>query len=374
MSPWILGSQRLFCADAEHWWSGCDLTEVGPASPMLDGVHAASPDLNERSEPVEFNSPILEDFVMDGTVVVVGSINADTVLTMDKLPHPGETILATGSVEFLGGKGHAQALAAARFGSRCLLIGAVGDDDAARRVREGLTQAGVDLSLLRTVREPTGRAFVSVDASGENSIVVLPGANAAVDSLTPTDVAAIGNASVLLLQLENGTSAAFNAIRTAHAAGVTVVLNAAPAREIPDDVINCVSYLIVNEGEARLLGGSDDLREVGEQLSRKVGTVLVTVGAGGVNVYERDSTPYTITAEKVRVIDTTGAGDSFCGVFAAALAQGVAVRDACQFAVTAGTRAVQTAGNTSSIASRAEILADVARIGGAGQVHRVTAV
>ncbi|WP_411721089.1 ribokinase [Mycetocola sp.] len=333
-------------------------------------MHVATPGVNERSEPAELESTIPGKIPPGGTVVVVGSINADTVLAMDKLPLPGETILATGSVEFLGGKGHAQALAAARFGSHCMLIGAVGDDDAARDVRAGLSEAGVDLSLLRTVREPTGRAYVSVDASGENSIVVVPGANASVDALSSSDVAAIQSASVLLIQLENGTTAAFEAIRTARAAGVTVVLNAAPARAIPDDVFSSVNYLIVNEGEARQLSGSENLDEAGGRLCRRVGTVLVTVGAGGVRVYERHVTPYIVTAERVRVIDTTGAGDSFCGVFAAAIAQRVSVREACRLAVSAGTRAVQTAGNTSSIASRAQILADVGRLALSAEADR----
>ena len=286
---------------------------------------------------------------MPGSVVVVGSANVDVRLPVATIPRPGETVLAGPGSTAVGGKGANQAVAAARYGVATTFVGAVGDDDGAALVRGALSGAGVDLTCLRTVPGPTGVAYVMVGDDGDNAIVVASGANADPDPLTPDARAAIEAAQVLLLQLEVPNERVREAAALARSAGAQVVLNAAPARSLPTEIWSLVDLLVVNEGEAAELGGS------AEALLERVPAVLVTLGGDGAVYLDRTGARVRVPAEKVSVVDTTAAGDTFCGVLGAALAQGAEMADAMRTAGRAAGITVTRVGAIDSIPTRAEL-------------------
>jgi ribokinase len=256
-----------------------------------------------------------------GTVCVVGSLNIDLVTTVEAHPRPGETVRGTGLDRLPGGKGANQALAAARAGARTLLCGRIGADGTA--YRDGLAYRGVDCSGVHTVADtPSGHALIAVDGHGENTIIVIPGANAA---LTATEVAdhadAISSADVLLLQLEIPMPAVLRAAEVARQAGVRVLLNPSPWSVPPAELLAVADPLVVNQHEA-------------EQLPSGVASVCVTLGDRGARWGE-----LTADAPQGDVVDTTGAGDSFAGALAAALAAGETEAEALRRAVAAGTDA-----------------------------------
>lgn len=294
--------------------------------------------------------------VVHGSVAIVGSINADLVVALDRFPRPGETRIADHARQHLGGKGLSQAIAAARFGSPCTLIAAVGDDDNGRLARSTLARAGVDVSGVRTSDQPTGQAVVWVDDTAENMITVIPGANATLDALGADDLASIAASRVLLTQFEVGRDVAIAAIRAGRAAGTTVVLNAAPASSIDDEVLFAVDVLVVNEVELSQLTPMLDIDEGADALAQRCGAVLVTLGSRGGRLYRAGHPVCAIETQHVDAIDTTGAGDVSCGVIAAALAQGEPLEAAIAFAFAAGALAVQVEGNAASIPSRDQIL------------------
>ena len=246
-------------------------------------------------------------------VVVVGSANMDLVARVVRLPHPGETVSAHDYFEACGGKGANQAIAAARAGARTAFIGAVGSDAAGDTLRAAFVHDAVDVSLLATVREPTGRALIGVSDDAENLIIVVPGANHAL-SVDHIDAAAalLANAKVVLVQLEVRLAVVQRAVELA-GHDTIVVLNPAPASELPDDVLRHVDVITPNEHEVALLGGAAAL------VARGVANVVVTQGARGALLVTRDSEtriePFAVTP-----VDTTGAGDAFCGVLSARLA------------------------------------------------------
>ena len=297
------------------------------------------------------------------SLVVVGSVNADLLVNVAALPLPGETVLALGSSNAAGGKGQAQAIAAARFGADVQFIAAVGDDDDGRAALGGLGAAGVNVALVRVLTSGTGRAVVAIDDAGENSIIVIPGANAELESLTEVDETAISAADVVLLQLENGTSIVEETIAVARQHGVTVVLNAAPPLPLQTtELLRGVDYLIVNEGECLRMGGGADVDAAARALARLAGAVVVTLGAEGGVLYRGPGRPLALPALEVDAVDTTGAGDTFCGVFAAAIAEGRAVESAFQLALVAGSIATLTEGNVRSSPTRERILATEGRL------------
>jgi ribokinase len=256
-----------------------------------------------------------------GTVCVVGSLNIDLVTTVETHPRPGETVRGTGLDRLPGGKGANQALAAARAGAHTLLCGRIGADGTG--YRDGLAERGVDCTGVHTVAgTPSGHALIAVDGHGENTIIVIPGANAA---LTAADVDghadAISSAGVLLLQLEIPIPAVLRAAEVARRAGVRVLLNPSPWSVPPAELLAVADPLIVNEHEA-------------EQLPPGAGSVCVTLGERGARWGE-----LTAVAPTGDVVDTTGAGDSFAGALAAALAAGAADAEALRRAVAAGTEA-----------------------------------
>ena len=266
-------------------------------------------------------------------VVVVGSANMDLVVRTPALPRPGETVLGGDFVTVPGGKGANQAVAVARAGAECVFIGAVGDDEFGERLRAGLADAGVDVSRVRRVPGPSGVALIAVDAAGENSIVVAPGANAALDGLEPADIAAIAGADVLLCQLEVPLKAVLAATRAAQRGNTFVVLNAAPVRPLPAELLSTVDLLVVNKQEADSLG---DLWEL-------VPRAVVTLGADGAEYTDRDGQRLHVPAPRVEVVNTTGAGDAFTGTLAVAWANHLPVATALKAACEAGARAAASA-------------------------------
>ena len=286
-------------------------------------------------------------------VVVVGSANMDLVARVVRLPHPGETVSAHDYFEACGGKGANQAIAAARAGARTAFIGAVGGDAAGDTLRAAFVHDAVDVSLLATVREPTGRALIGVSDDAENLIIVVPGANHAL-SVDHIDEAAalLANAKVVLVQLEVRLAVVQRAVELA-GRDTIVVLNPAPASELPDDVLRHVDVITPNEHEVALLGGAAAL------VARGVANVVVTQGARGALLVTRDSEtriePFAVTP-----VDTTGAGDAFCGVLSARLAVAGGLAElalALRAAAVGGALATQTAGAVPSLPAWSQVAA-----------------
>jgi ribokinase len=273
------------------------------------------------------------------SVTVVGSLNEDVLVAVGRLPGRGETVVGRAAVLAAGGKGANQAAAAGRLsGAGVTMVGRVGDDPAGARQVAALAEAGVDTALVRrTPGTPTGSATIPVeDGSGENLIVVVPGANA---QLTPADVdvPAVQRAAVVLLQLE----VPLDAVRAAaDAASGTVVLTPAPPRPLPPELLARVAVLVPNEHELVQLAGADPgVRSPAElaALARTLGvpTVVVTLGARGALVVPEDGPASLQGPPPVEAVDTTGAGDCFTGALGAALARGADVADAVREAVAA---------------------------------------
>ncbi|MFP7833737.1 ribokinase [Marisediminicola sp. LYQ134] len=302
----------------------------------------------------------------DARVIVVGSANTDTVFSVDRAPRPGETVLAGAAAEHPGGKGLNQAVAAARAGARVAFVGALGRDERGDALESVMAADMIDSTLVRRTEHPTGQAFIVVDASGENSIVVASGANATVTALTDADGRAIRAARVLVLQLELPLAAVEAAARVASAAGTLVVLNAAPAMALGPDTLESVDVLVVNEHEALVVSGLDDLDRAVAALSARVRRLVVTLGSAGSVLVDSGVEVARIAAHRVSVVDSTGAGDTFCGAFAAALAEAdvtpqldvspLDLERAARFATVAAALSVTVAGAVPSIPARADIL------------------
>ncbi len=290
-------------------------------------------------------------------VTILGSANLDVVFAVDRIPRPGETILAGSAERYPGGKGLNQAVAAARAGASTALICALGTDDAGDLLAQTIVDAGIASTLVRRASVPTGQAFIVVDAAGENTIVVASGANATLSTLDPADARTLADTGVLLLQLELPLALVTEAAATAHAAGAVVMLNAAPARTLPPELFRAIDVLIVNEHEACLVGGSGDLAGACAKLAALVPRVIVTLGSAGSILFEGGEEIARIAAPRVSAVDTTGAGDTFCGAFAAAIAEGQPFEAAARFATLAAALSVQSIGAVPSVPTRAQILA-----------------
>lgn len=286
-------------------------------------------------------------------VAVVGSVNLDLVATAARLPAPGETLIGTGYGEHAGGKGANQAVAAAAVGA-AELVAAFGADPAAGLVRSVLARAGVGTAASVVVGGPSGRAFVSVAGSGENAIIVVPGANlgltagmvaAALDALAP---------NVVLAQLEIPAEAVLEAFRWTQRSGARWLLNPSPVREVAGDVLAGADPLIVNEHEARAVlaqlavgAGADldgsDLPALTAELAARVTSVVVTAGPAGAWLGRRGDPVVHVAAPQVTAVDTTGAGDVFAGTVAAHLASGATLSAAATAASVAAAEAVRRA-------------------------------
>ncbi|MCG2620790.1 ribokinase [Arthrobacter sp. I2-34] len=295
---------------------------------------------------------------MPGTVGVIGSINVDLTLLVDRIPGPGETLLGSGGTLSPGGKGANQAVAAARQGAAVLLVGAVGRDANAAAATELLRQSRVDLALVAEADDPTGLAVVTVDRQAENSIVVVPGANLAVDIARVTAaLPRLAGCDVVVLQGEVPPQTVEYALDALAAAGVRTVLNLAPVVPLAAEAIRRAAVLVVNEHEAEqalriLTGGRLDLTGEpvpdGTALARALAAaglaaVVVTLGARGAVLADGGGTVH-VPAPAVAAVDTTGAGDAFVGAMAAGLASGLALQQACELAAEVAARTVTAPG------------------------------
>ncbi|MBN3764760.1 ribokinase [Burkholderia sp. Ac-20365] len=299
-----------------------------------------------------------------GHVTVVGSLNMDLVARAPRLPQPGETLAGHTFAQVAGGKGGNQAVAAARLGAKVSMLGCVGSDANGAQLRMGLEAEGIDCAALETsTSASTGVALIIVDDGSQNAIVIIAGSNGEV---TPDTVArheaALAAAQVVVCQLETPPAAVHAALAAARRLGKIVILNPAPATgPLPDDWLPLIDYLIPNELEAATLTGlpvtspeeavaaADALRSAG------VRNVIVTIGAQGVVAALDKSPAQHFEAPRVKAVDTTAAGDTFIGGFAAQLARGERVADAIRFAQRAASISVTRAGAQPSIPTRAEV-------------------
>ena len=292
---------------------------------------------------------------MSGRVVVVGSLNADLTVTVDRFPSPGETLTGSELVTAPGGKSSNQAVAAATLGADVALVGAVGADDHGTFLVERAQESGVDISgVVRLDQTATGTAMIVVDAAGENTIIVSPGANGA---LTPEQVGYAGLTAddVLCLCLEVPQDVVLAAARAASAVGARVVLNLSPVADVPDELLSLTDVLLVNAGEAESvvgdLGAWPDVRD--RVRDRGVGAAVVTLGGDGAVVL--DDGVAEVAAESVDVVDTTGCGDAFTGAVAHGLVRGDGLAAAARRASRAAGLAATAAGAQSSYSRLSEL-------------------
>lgn len=284
-------------------------------------------------------------------VVVVGSVNIDLVAVGGRMPRPGETVSMERFAEVQGGKGGNQASAAAALGAQVHFVGAVGSDHWGEAARADLAGRGIDVSSLATVDGTTGVAIILVDDGGENSIAIVPGANAAV---TPEAVDAAlasidADDAVLVACLEIPLESVVAAARAAVARGWRVVLNPAPARVLPAELVAAATVITPNETEVEVLGGVEALLAAG------AGAVVVTRGGDGVELHPADGAASQIAPSHAEVVDTTGAGDAFTAALAVALADGRDLPDAVAWASAAGAIATEGFGARGSLATAAQV-------------------
>ncbi|WP_300380978.1 ribokinase [Henriciella sp.] len=274
-------------------------------------------------------------------IVIVGSANLDLVAACESLPAPGETVTGASYAEYPGGKGANQTLAARRLGAEVSMVARVGTDANAEKALALLRADGVDLSrIIEDENAPTGVALIAVDAAGENMIVVASGANA---HLEPRDVAGAGPADAVLCQLE----VPLGAIEAAATIDTGLfAINLAPAMPVPAELLERADLLIANEAEAEFYG---------DALYRGSGLVAVTLGGEGAILYREGQEVARMPVYAVPVIDTVGAGDTFCGALAVALAEGMEDGAALRFASAAGALAVTREGAQPSLPWREEV-------------------
>ncbi|TFB98740.1 ribokinase [Cryobacterium adonitolivorans] len=298
-------------------------------------------------------------------VVVVGSINADQVTTVARHPLPGETLIGTSIAVLPGGKGANQAVAAAQLGARVSMVGAIGRDALASSATAILESANVDLSNVRAVDGPTGLAVITVAADGENTIIVIPGANAAVAAdVVGQSADLIAGAAVVVLQGEIPAAASTAAARLARG---RVVLNLAPVIELDPATIAAADPLIVNEHEAALLLAqltpgapppASDAEAVARLREWGVTSVVLTRGALGAIISDVEGTD-AVASPVVVAVDSSGAGDAFVGALSARLAAGDTLREAVRLAVRVGAFAVQSRGTQPSYPHAGDSLPEV---------------
>jgi ribokinase len=298
---------------------------------------------------------------MSARVCIIGSINVDLVVTADRLPEPGETVLGGRFATHDGGKGANQAVAAARAGAAVTMIGAVGADPHGDRALNALEGEGIDVSRVRRLAgEATGVAIVAVGPRGENQIVVAPGANAAFE-LDEDDRGCIAAADVVLTNHEVAPRVVLDVLRTASDAGVMSILNPAPARALSSEVLTLGPILTPNEHELVVAIGNEVTGSALDELSaRHAGPVVVTQGPAGAILARGDERRRFAGHSAQATVDTTGAGDTFNGVLAAWLATGAELGEAIRAAVVAGALSVAAAGARDGMPVRAAIEAALA--------------
>ena len=293
---------------------------------------------------------------MSASVTVLASANFDLVGTAATLPRPGETVLGERFTTNPGGKGLNQAIAVARLGGACTAIAAVGDDSFGAELLAGLTADGVDTQLVRVVSGPSGVALIAVDAAGENQILVAPGANATLTSLSSAELDTVRAGQALLCQLEVPLAAVVQAAESARHSGVPVVLNAAPARALPPELLASVDVLVVNRGEAEMLCSASgaSVQDLASRLAAIVPRVAITLGRDGV-VYRGDGLDLRVPAPVITAVDATAAGDAFAGALTVAWLEGRPMVEALQWACAAGAVCAQAPGASASLPTRAAV-------------------
>ncbi len=296
---------------------------------------------------------------MKKTIVVVGSLNMDLVVRAPRHPQPGETLIGGDFQTFPGGKGANQAVAAARLGAQVRMIGRVGRDAFGDALLHTVRQDGVDTAFIRRdERAATGVALITLDAAGQNTIVVAPGANMQV---SPQDIqdaeAAFEGADLLLMQLECPLEAVQTAAEMAHRHGLLVVLNPAPARPLPASLLAQTDYLLPNQPELRLLaqGEADVSAAAARLMADGVRNLVVTLGEQGALLVTA-GLQEQLPAFPVQVVDTVAAGDAFAGAFCVALAEGKPPREAVVWGNAAGAIAVTRPGAQPSMPTREELI------------------
>lgn len=298
-------------------------------------------------------------------VVVVGSSNTDMVVKTAHLPKPGETVVGGTFVMAPGGKGANQAVAAARLGAKTTFIAKVGDDLFGRQAVAGYEQEGIDTGwVLRDPQRATGVALILVDDRGENMISVASGAN---EALSPEDIdraaEAIRSADIVVMQLETPLATVCRAAEIAAAAGVPVILDPAPApsQPLPEELLRHITYLKPNESEAERLTGIAVVDQATAQaaadrlLAAGPKCVVVTLGTRGALVVEQAGRGLMVPPHPVSAVDSTAAGDAFCGAWAVALARGESPLAAARFAAVAGALAASRMGAQPSLPTEAEV-------------------
>ena len=293
-------------------------------------------------------------------IIVVGSLNADLVVRTPRFPQPGETISGEDLQIIPGGKGANQAVAAARQGTPTAMVGRVGNDSFGPELIGNLRQNGVDTSHVQVDSESaTGTAIIVVDEKGQNSIVLSPGGNGRV---TPADLdnLSFADASLLLLQLEIPVAAVLAAVKRAKESGLRVLLNPAPARPLPEELLSLPDFIVPNESELSLLTELpvQDIPSAEKAaktlLERGIQNVIVTLGANGALIVNRELTKH-IPSFKVDVVDTTAAGDAFIGGFASALLQNKSMEEAVQYGCACGALAATKFGAQPSLPTKKEV-------------------
>jgi ribokinase len=295
-------------------------------------------------------------------ILVLGSLNLDLVLHVPHVPAAGETLASDASATFCGGKGANQAVACARMGARVSMIGRVGDDPAGAALSAALAEEAIDLAGVATTESAaSGTAVILLTPDGQNRIMISGGAN---DRLAPDDVAAraamFETADMLVCQLEVPLETVVAATKLAAANGVPVLLNPAPARRLPAELLARVAYLIPNESEASALTGIDvrddkSAKEAALLLRQQgVGVVVITLGASGILIADEHGCRHR-PALPTDVVDTTAAGDSFIGGFATGIAEGLDVDAAAQLGLRVARICVSRAGAQASLPRRDEL-------------------
>ena len=290
-------------------------------------------------------------------VVVIGSSNTDMTIKGDRLPKPGETVLGGEFRMGPGGKGANQAVAAQRLGADVSFICKVGRDIFGDNAISGYQKEGIDCSRILRSDKASGTALILVDGNAENCIAVAPGANA---DLTPEDVDSVADvirsADYLILQLEIPVESVIRAAKIAHEAGVYVILNPAPACHLPEELFGYISLITPNQTESALLSGVEDNLDAAVERLMQLGVrdVVVTLGSKGSLVIS-EGAKTLVPSLKVKAVDTTAAGDTFCGALCVALSEGCSLVDAAGFATKASALTVQKMGAQDSIPFRSDI-------------------
>lgn len=306
--------------------------------------------------------------VVQGDVVVVGSLNADFVMQVEQLPLPGQTVRGSALRIVSGGKGANQAVAAARSGASTAMVGCVGDDDYGRRLLADLTASGVAVEAVEQVKGvQTGLALILVDGEGRNQIAISAGANGQVTTARLETLLSGGSVGkVWLLQLEIPMESVVFAAKKAKSAGAFVILDPAPAAALPAELLAAVDLITPNETETQVLTGIevtdvDRAEEAAARLQEQgVPAVLIKMGAKGALLVD-DAGSYYVPAVSVDPVDTTAAGDAFNGALAAALSAGLDVRAAMRWASVASALSVTKEGAIPSLPAAAEVAAFIAQ-------------